>query len=136
MKIQPINKFENSSIMAKNNTNFKAKLNLQFPASSIGYNPNKGEASFERVISSFRSWLANQHPYNETLTIRKKSGKMVQQRVVKGAGGDFYENRQEDLEFAMGSGRSGFCWNPQGSEYNILDDFKSTFEYVKQMAGY
>ena len=141
MKIQPINIYDDvSKPTPANNTSFKARLRLTFPESSIPCNYNRGEANFSRVIREFRNWLSSQSPFNETLTISKKMGKEVNVMHTKRngvfQGGAYVDKDIEDLEFSMGRGRSGFCWNAQESESSIVEDFKNTFNYVKDQAGY
>jgi len=137
MQIQPI--IANSNLSAKQ-PGFGAHLRLTFSESSIPCNYNRGEADFSRVIRNFRNWLSTQSPYDQTLTISKKRGKEVDilQTKINGVfqGDRFVNRRAEDLEFSMGSGRSGFCWNEQEHESNILEDFKNTFNHVKRLAGY
>ena len=138
MNILPININDSTSHSSglKRNPNFKTRLNLTFSPHSIPCNYNRGETEFNRVINKFKDWLANQHPQYETLTIRQKNGKMTNQRVIRGAGGDFIESRQENLELSMPGAKCGFCWNPQSSEDAALEDLKSTFDYVKSQAGF
>ena len=137
MQIQPIN--VNSSISAKQ-PSFGARLKLTFSERSIPCDYNRGEADFSRVIRDFRNWLSTQSPFDQTLTISKKRGKEVDilQTKINGVfqGNPFVNKSVENLEFSMGSGKSGFCWNEQGNESNILEDFKNTFNYVKRLAGY
>lgn len=138
MKINSLNTGVSANYIKKNNSNnqnFGVRLDFDYLSSKRMTN----DMPFRDVMNRFYGWLSDMEPLSGVMNVKAKSGKMVPQvdyYALRTTGQNKMIYQQEDLEFSMGKAKSGFYFNEQNTNDNILSDLKYMYEVLKKESGF